>query len=116
MNYATPIDQPIVKHLIIRHRLEKKDPSAAMSEAVKSQLSIILTPGAPEPVRTALIEGASWWNEAFKAAGYKNAFQVKLLPEEADPMDISRYNIIQWVHRSTRGWSYGESIVDPRTY
>jgi hypothetical protein len=113
MDYATPIDQPIVKRQLVRHRLEKKDPVAAMSEPVKPIIYYV-DRGAPEPVRTALIEGASWWNQAFEAAGYKNAFQVKLLPEDADPMDI-RYNIIQWVHRSTRGWSYGESIVDPRT-
>ncbi len=113
MDYATPIDQPIVKHLITRHRLEKKDPAAAMSEAVKP-IVYYVDRGAPEPVRTALMEGAAWWNQAFEAAGYKDAFQVKLLPADADPMDI-RYNIIQWVHRSTRGWSYGESIVDPRT-
>jgi hypothetical protein len=113
MDYATPIDQPIVKRQLVRHRLEKRDPAAAMSEPVKPIIYYV-DRGAPEPVRTALIEGASWWNQAFEAAGYKNAFQVKLLPEDADPMDI-RYNIIQWVHRSTRGWSYGESIVDPRT-
>jgi predicted Zn-dependent protease len=113
MDYATPIDQPIVKRFIIRHRLEKKDPKAAMSEPVKPIIYYV-DRGAPEPVRTALMEGASWWNQAFEAAGYKNAFQVKLLPEDADPMDI-RYNIIQWIHRSTRGWSYGEAITDPRT-
>jgi len=113
MDYAAPIDQPIVKRFITRHRLEKKDPSAAMSEAVKPIIYYV-DRGAPEPVRTALMEGASWWNQAFEAAGYKNAFQVKLLPEDADPMDI-RYNIIQWIHRSTRGWSYGASIDDPRT-
>jgi predicted Zn-dependent protease len=113
MDYATPIDQPIVKRLMARHRLEKKDPSAAMSEPVKPIIYYV-DRGAPEPVRSALIEGASWWNQAFETAGYKNAFQVKLLPEDADPMDI-RYNIIQWVHRSTRGWSYGSSITDPRT-
>ncbi|HEY4198172.1 MAG TPA: zinc-dependent metalloprotease [Mucilaginibacter sp.] len=113
MDYATPIDQPIVKRQLTRHRLEKKDPTAAMSEAVKPIIYYV-DRGAPEPVRTALMEGASWWNQAFEAAGYKNAFQVKLLPEDADPMDI-RYNVIQWVHRSTRGWSYGESINDPRT-
>ena len=113
MDYATPIDQPIMKRLLTRHRLEKKDPSAVMSEPVKPIIYYV-DRGAPEPVRTALLEGASWWNEAFEAAGYKNAFQVKLLPEDADPMDI-RYNIIQWIHRSTRGWSYGETIVDPRT-
>jgi hypothetical protein len=113
MDYATPIDQPIVKRLLTRHRLEKKDPTAAMSEPVKPIIYYV-DRGAPEPVRTALMEGASWWNQAFEAAGYKNAFIVKLLPEDADPMDI-RYNIIQWIHRSTRGWSYGSSIDDPRT-
>jgi len=113
MDYATPIDQPIVKRFLSRHRLQKKDPSAAMSEPVKP-IVYYVDRGAPEPVRTALLEGARWWNQAFEAAGYKNAFQVELLPEDADPMDI-RYNIIQWIHRSTRGWSYGESINDPRT-
>ena len=39
---------------------------------------------------------------------------MDLLPEGADPMDV-RYNIIQWVHRYTRGWSYGDAIADPRT-
>lgn len=73
-----------------------------------------LDPGVPEPVRTALLDGAKWWDQAFAAAGYKNAFQVKVLPEHADPMDI-RYNVIQWVHRATRGWSYGASVIDPRT-
>lgn len=113
MDYATPIDQPIMKRLITRHRLVKKDPNAAMSEPVKP-IVYYVDRGAPEVVRKALMEGASWWNQAFEAAGYINAFQVKLLPEGADPMDI-RYNMIEWVHRSTRGWSYGASIVDPRT-
>jgi len=113
MDYATPIDQPIVKQFLTRHRLQKKDPTAAMSEAVKP-IVYYVDNGAPENVRIALMEGASWWNQAFEAAGYKDAFQVKVLPADADPMDI-RYNIIQWIHRSTRGWSYGESIDDPRT-
>lgn len=113
MDYATPIDEPIMKRVLARHRLEKKDPTAAVSEPVKPIIYYV-DRGAPELVRNALIEGASWWNQAFEAAGYKNAFQVKLLPEDADPMDI-RYNIIQWIHRSTRGWSYGASIDDPRT-
>lgn len=112
-DYATPIDQPLVKRLITRHRLEKKDPSAARSEAVEP-IIYYLDRGAPEPIRSALIEGASWWNQAFEAAGYENAFQVRVLPEDADPMDV-RYNVINWVHRSTRGWSYGSSVTDPRT-
>ncbi len=113
LDYATPINQSIVKRFIYRHRLEKKDPSATISEA-KEPIVYYLDRGAPEPVRSALLEGASWWNQAFEAIGYKDAFQVKLLPEGIDPLDL-RYNVIQWVHRSTRGWSYGGTISDPRT-
>jgi hypothetical protein len=112
-DYASPFTEPIEKRWINRHRLQKKDPSAAVSEPVKPIIYYV-DPGAPEPIRSALVEGASWWNEAFEAAGFKNAFQVKLLPPDADPMD-ARYNTISWVHRSTRGWSYGASIEDPRT-
>ena len=112
-DYATPVSQPIMKRYISRHRLAKKDPSAAVSEAIKP-IIYYLDPGTPEPIRSALMEGTAWWNQAFEAAGYTNAFQVKLLPPDADPMDI-RYNLVQWVHRSTRGWSYGASIIDPRT-
>jgi len=113
LDYATPIEEPIKKRFIIRHRLEKNDPKATISEA-KEPIVYYLDRGAPEPIKSALLEGGSWWNEAFEAAGYKNAFQFKVLPEGADPLDI-RYNVVQWVHRSTRGWSYGASIVDPRT-
>ena len=112
-DYSTPVTEPIEKFFIMRHRLKKKDPTAAKSEAVKP-IIYYLDNGTPEPIRSALLEGASWWNQAFEAAGYINAFQVKLLPEDADPMDI-RYNVINWVHRSTRGWSYGASVIDPRT-
>ncbi|MDG5491889.1 zinc-dependent metalloprotease [Psychroserpens sp. SPM9] len=113
LDYATPIQEPIRKRYIIRHRLEKKDPTAALSEA-KAPIVYYLDPGTPEPVRSALLEGARWWNQAYEAIGFKDAFQVKMLPDDADPMDC-RYNVIQWVHRSTRGWSYGGSVVDPRT-
>lgn len=112
-DYSTPVSEPVNKYFIIRHRLQKKDPSAAISEPIKPIIYYVDN-GTPEPIRSALLEGASWWNQAFEAAGYKNAFQVKLLPEDADPMDL-RYNMINWVHRSTRGWSYGAAVVDPRT-
>ncbi len=112
-DYGSDISEPIEKMVINRHRLQKKDPTAALSEAVKP-IVYYLDNGTPEPIRSALLEGASWWNQAFEAAGYKNAFQVKILPDSADPMDI-RYNMINWVHRSTRGWSYGMTIADPRT-
>jgi hypothetical protein len=112
-DYATPISEPIEKRFITRHRLRKKDPSAAVSEPVEP-IIYYMDPGAPEPIRSALIDGAKWWNQAFEAIGYKDAFRVELLPADADPMDV-RYNVINWVHRSTRGWSYGASVTDPRT-
>ncbi|MCU0445739.1 MAG: zinc-dependent metalloprotease [Microscillaceae bacterium] len=112
-DYATPVGEPIMKQFISRHRLKKKNPQATQSEAVKPIIYYVDN-GVPEPIRSALVEGASWWNQAFEAAGYSNAFQVKILPEDADPMDV-RYHIIQWVHRSTRGWSYGNTVRDPRT-
>ena len=113
MDFATPIEEPITKRYIARHRLQKKDPSASVSEAVKP-IVYYVDRGAPEPVRSALLEGARWWSQAFEALGYKDAFRVEIMPPEVDPMDV-RYNVIQWVHRSTRGWSYGNSLVDPRT-
>lgn len=112
-DYSVPIDAAMEQKLIPRHRLEKKDPSAPVSEAIEP-IVYYLDPGIPEPVKSALYDGAMWWNQAFEAIGYKDAFQVKTLPEDADPMDV-RYNVIQWVHRATRGWSYGSSVIDPRT-
>ncbi len=112
-DYATPISQPIEQRYVIRHRLEKKDPGAAVSEPVEP-IVYWLDPGTPEPIRSALLDGARWWNQAFEAAGFENGFIVKMLPEDANPLDL-QYNLIQWVHRSTRGWSYGGAVVDPRT-
>jgi len=113
VDYSVPIGEPMVQRYIPRHRLQKKDPDAAVSDPVEP-IRYYVDPGAPDDVKKALIEGASWWNQAFDAAGFRNAFQVAVLPAGADPMDI-RYNVINWVHRSTRGWSTGASIVDPRT-
>src|SRR5256885_1729754 len=112
-DYTAPLDDPAIKRFIARHRLEKKDPLAVISEPLRP-LVYYVDRGAPEPIRSALMEGAAWWDQAFEAAGYKNAFRVELMPEGADPMDL-RYNVIQWVHRSTRGWSYGAGVIDPRT-
>jgi len=113
LNYASDIGESLRVNYGRRHRLQKKNPDADVSEAVEPIIYYV-DRGAPEPVRSALIEGALWWNQAYEAAGYRDAFQVKLMPEDADPMDV-RFNVIQWVHRSTRGWSYGSSILDPRT-
>lgn len=113
MDFATPIEDSITKRFIARHRLEKKDPTARVSEAVEP-IVYYVDRGAPEPVRSALLDGARWWSQAFEAIGYKDAYRVEVMPEHVDPMDV-RYNVIQWVHRSTRGWSYGSSLIDPRT-
>ena len=112
-DYGTDINEDLEKRWIQRHRLEKKDPNATVSEAVKP-LVYYVDNGAPKQIQDALIEGAAWWNQAYEAAGFRNAFQVKVLPPDADPMDV-RINVINWVHRSTRGWSIGDSVVDPRT-
>ena len=112
-DYSTPIDEKLEQRFIVRHRLSKKYPKQEISEPV-DPIVYYIDNGTPEPVKTALIEGGNWWNQAFESAGYKDAFRIEVLPEDADPMDV-RYNLIQWIHRSTRGWSYGASIVDPRT-
>ncbi|WP_235941009.1 zinc-dependent metalloprotease [Cyclobacterium roseum] len=112
-DYSTPVDQNLEKKILRRHRLVKKNPEAAISE-VEQPIVYYIDPGTPEPIRTALMDGTAWWAEAFEAAGFKDAFQVKLLPEDVDPMDV-RYHLVQWVHRSSRGWSYGGGVTDPRT-
>lgn len=112
-DYSTPIGEELTKRFISRHRLEKKNPDAEVSEPVEP-IVYYLDNGTPEPVRSALLDGARWWAEAFEELGYENAYQVEVLPDDAHPLDI-RYNVINWVHRSTRGWSYGSSVTDPRT-
>jgi hypothetical protein len=112
-DYSAPLGESMTKRFAGRHRLKKKDPRAAVSEAVEP-IIYYLDRGTPEPIRSALMDGMRYWNQAYEAAGYRNAFQVELMPEGADMMDV-RYNVVQWVHRSTRGWSYGSSVSDPRT-
>ena len=114
-DYTAPLGDPLDQLFIIRHRLTKQDPHCTADCKAVTPIQYYVDRGAPEPVRTALLEGARWWDQAFQAAGWaKDTFRVDLLPEDADPMDV-RYNIIQWVHRYTRGWSYGAAVVDPRT-
>lgn len=113
MDFAQPLDSPLVQRLQARFRLDKVDPGAARSR-VKKPIVFHLDPGTPEPVRSALIEGANWWKQAFEDAGFIDAFRVELLPAGADPLDV-RYNLISWTHRATRGWSYGYGLADPRS-
>ncbi len=113
MDFAQPVDRDVVIRYASRFRLKKKNPSAARSEPV-TPITYYVDPGIPEPIRSAVLEGTSWWNQAFEAAGYINAFRVAVLPAGADPDDI-RYNMIHWSHRQTRGYSYGSTVEDPRT-
>lgn len=112
-DYATPIDEDMRIRWVARHRLEKRNPNADMSPAVEP-IVYYVDPGTPEPVRTALVEGAQWWADAFEAAGFTDGYRVEVLPEGIDPQDI-RYNMIHWTHRRTRGYSYGNTVIDPRS-
>jgi hypothetical protein len=114
-DYAAPLGAPLEQRFIVRHRLVKQDPNCAQACMPVKPIQYYVDRGAPEPIRSALVEGARWWDQAFQAAGWApNTFRVEVLPEGADPMD-ARYNIIQWVHRFTRGWSYGHPVADPRS-
>jgi hypothetical protein len=114
-DYAAGLGEPLDQRFIVRHRLIKQDPNCAQACVAVKPIQYFVDRGAPEPIRAALVEGARWWDQAFQAAGWAaGTFRVDVLPEGADPMD-ARYNIIQWVHRFTRGWSYGHPVADPRT-
>jgi len=113
LDYSAPLGKDIVDRLALRFRLEKTDPTAPRS-AVKKPIVFYIDRAAPEPIRSALRDGVSWWAKAFEAAGYQDAFRAEILPEGADPLDV-RYNVVNWVDRATRGWSYGQPVTDPRT-
>lgn len=106
---SAPLDQAIERNLAVRHRLQR-----AADGSVLEPIVYYVDRGAPEPVRSALLDGARWWESAFAAAGWPGAFRVELMPEDLHPLDV-RHNVIEWVHRTTRGWSYGNAVTDPRT-
>lgn len=113
LDFNQPLGRDVVGQLAVRFRLEKTDPAAARS-TVKKPIIFYIDNAAPEPVRTALAEGVSWWADAFYAAGLVDAFKVEILPPGVDPLD-ARYNVVHWGSRQTRSWSYGQTVVDPRT-
>ena len=112
-DYATPIDEDLRIRWVARHRLERQNPGTDPSPAVEP-IVYYVDPGTPEPIRSALVEGASWWADAFEAAGFTDGYRVEILPPGVDPQDI-RYNMIHWTHRRTRGYSYGNTVIDPRS-
>lgn len=113
VDFGQPLSENLVYQLANRFRLEKINPAAARSR-VKKPIIFYIDPAAPEPVRSALLEGVGWWSQAFDAAGFIDGFQAKILPPDIDPLDV-RYNVVNWSNRATRGWSYGQVIEDPRT-
>ncbi|RKF22760.1 DUF5117 domain-containing protein [Altericroceibacterium spongiae] len=112
-DFGVPLDTNIVHDFALRFRVDKTDPTAARSP-VKKPIVFYIDNAAPEPIRSALKRGVGWWSDAFDAAGLIGGFQVKILPEDADPLDI-RYNMVNWGNRMTRSWSYGQTVTDPRT-
>jgi len=112
-DFGTPLGQPMLVEYANRFRLEKTDPSAARSP-VKKPIVFYIDSAAPEPILSALATGVRWWADAFDAAGFVDAFKVETLPPGADPQDV-RYNVVNWVHRQNRSWSYGGGVIDPRT-
>ncbi len=108
-DYSAALSAPIETRFARRYRLEKDEDGNVIKPIV-----FYIDSGAPEPIRSALVDGARWWEEAFEAAGFPGGYKVEILPEDAHPLDI-RYNTVQWVHRQTRGWSYGGGVSDPRT-
>jgi Met-zincin/Domain of unknown function (DUF5117) len=112
-DFSQPFDRPLRRQYIARWRLEKKDPTAPLSEPLMP-IVFYLDRAVPEPMRSALRRGALWWNVAFEQAGFKNALRIEDLPEGANPLDV-RYPTIQWTNRSGRGWSVGMTQSDPRT-
>lgn len=110
LDFSRPLAASLERRVQPRFRLDRIDAAGH----VRRPIVFYLDRGTPEPVRSALLDGANWWKSAFEKAGFKDAFRAELLPEGADPMDV-RYNLITWAHRATRGWSYGQPIIDPRT-
>lgn len=108
-DYSAPLSAPIETRVARRYRLQKDADGNTINPIV-----VYIDGGAPEPIRSALVEGAAWWGEAFAEAGFPDGYRVEILPDDIHPLDV-RYTVVQWVHRQTRGWSYGGGVSDPRT-
>lgn len=109
IDMSAPLDGNTAVQLARRFRLELDANGKVINPIV-----FYIDNGAPEPIRSALLEGAKWWETAFAEAGFPGGYRAEILPDGVHPLD-ARYNMVNWVHRATRGWSYGASIFDPRT-
>ena len=116
INDQTSISAVPYKDIINRWNLTKKDTSAAISEPI-SPIVFWIENTTPLEYRKTIMEAGLKWNGAFEKAGFKNAVQIKIMPDDADwnPADI-HYNVIRWVSsaKPTYG-AIGPSFVNPRT-
>ncbi|GLH73840.1 glutaminyl-tRNA synthetase [Geothrix limicola] len=117
VDFGSPEHESKRENIIARWRLEKKNPSAALSEPVKPIVWYIdkATPSQWVPY---IKKGVEAWNVAFEAAGFKNAVQARPFPTkeedpEFDPEDV-RYSVIRWVPSPIAN-AYGPHLSDPRS-
>ncbi|WP_017651076.1 zinc-dependent metalloprotease [Fortiea contorta] len=105
---------PFVRY-INRWHLEKQDPQAAIS-APKKPIVFWIDNAVPFEYRDAIKEGVLMWNQAFLKAGFKNAIEVRQMPDDAkwNPADI-RYNTIRWINTVDGFFAMGPSRVNPLT-
>jgi hypothetical protein len=104
------------RDLITRWKLVKKDPDAAVSEPV-TPITWWIENTTPVEYRDVIRDAALAWNQAFEAAGFKNALEVKVQPDDADwdAGDI-RYNVLRWTSSPNPPFGgYGPSFTNPRT-
>ncbi|MCS3801286.1 zinc-dependent metalloprotease [Niastella sp. OAS944] len=116
INDQTSISNVPYKDIIHRWYLKKKDPNAAVSEPVEPIVYWIENT-TPVEYRQIIMDAGLKWNEAFEKAGFKNAVQMKIMPDDAnwDPADI-RYNVIRWVSSASPTYgAIGPSFVNPKT-
>jgi len=112
----TSISPVPYKDKINRWSLKKKDPAAAVSEP-ENPIVFWIENTTPLEYRETIMEAGLKWNEAFEKAGFKNAIQMKIMPDSADwdPSDI-RYNVIRWVASAQPSYgAIGPSFVNPKT-
>ena len=115
-NDLTSISPTPYKDMIHHWDLQKKDSAAAMSEPV-APLVYWIENTTPLEFRKIIYDAGMKWNEAFEKAGFKNALEMKIMPDTAtwDPADI-HYNVIRWVASSQPSYgAIGPSFVNPRT-
>lgn len=107
----------VIRELISRFRLTKKDPTAPLSEPIQP-IVFYISREVPDQWRSYIKQGVEDWLPAFEAAGFKNAIVAKDAPSESadpdwDPAD-TRYSVIRWVAQSVTN-AMGPSTVDPRS-